>query len=95
MRVRAELGRRGVGRPLAESILRETFPPDDMQALVERTAAVLRRRPAFQRAGDRRAQWLAMQLARRGFPHSAVRKAVSRHCSSEYGDDMIGQNVTE
>jgi regulatory protein len=92
LRVRAELGRRGIGRPLADDILRECFPSDDLQVLVERAAVALARRPTFQRAGRQQARWLAAQLQRRGFPHDAIRRVILSRCPSAKEDDNIGPN---
>ena len=90
LRVRIELGRRGIGRPLADDVLRDCFPSDDLQASVERAAAALTRRPTFRRAGRQQARWLAAQLQRRGFPHDAIRRVIFSRCPSPEEDDNIG-----
>jgi len=88
LRVRAELVRRGLDRRLAERVLAELFPDDETEAAAHRLAIRLISRPAFTRAGRRRAQWLVAHLARRGFPADLARRVAARCCSGR-DDDMI------
>lgn len=88
LRVRAELVRRGLDRRLAERVTGEYFPDDETEAAAHRLAVRLTGRPAFLRAGRRRAQWLVAHLARWGFPADLARRVAGRCCQG--GDnDMI------
>jgi regulatory protein len=86
LRIRAELSRRGIGRPVADALLEELFGGDGAQSVAAREAARLIRRPAFRRAGRHRARWLTAQLLRRGFPHAVVRRVVLSCGLPAYGD---------
>jgi SOS response regulatory protein OraA/RecX len=99
LRIAAELGRRGIGRPLTQSLLGELFPDDRLALLADAAALRLVARPAFRRAsasgGQGPVRWLAAQLRRRGFPSSAIRRAVRNRCPSAQEDDKIGPDVTD
>jgi regulatory protein len=88
LRVRAELVRRGLDRRLAERATAECFPDDETEAAAHRLAVRLAGRAAFSRAGRRKAQWLAAQVARRGF-HADLARRVADRCCSGRDDDMI------
>jgi regulatory protein len=88
VRVRAELLRRGLERRLTERVLAESFPDDVTEAAAMQAAVRLTARPAFARAGRRRALWLAAHLARRGFPPDLARR-VAHRCCPHREEDMI------
>ena len=93
MRIRAELIRRGLDRPLTERLMAELFPHDETEAAAMQAAVRLAGRPAFSRAsasgGQGPVRWLAAQLVRRGFPPGLAGRVASRCCSGHEEDVMI------
>jgi regulatory protein len=88
LRVRAELGRRGLDRRVTERVLAESFPDEETEAAALQVALRLVGRPACARAGRRRAQWLASHLARRGFPADLAVRVAGR-CCRQGEEDMM------
>jgi regulatory protein len=92
MRVRAELGRRGLDRRLTEQVLVELFPDDETEAAAMQVAVRLISRPDFAKAsasgGQGPVRWLAAHLARRGFPADLAFRVAGRCCRGG-NDDMI------
>lgn len=78
-RLREELGRKGVARPLVADAIRRAFAETDEEARAREAAA--RRLPALRRASPEAAgRRLWGYLSRRGFPADVVRRVVQEAC---------------
>ncbi len=94
-RIRAELLRRGIGRGLAQEVLDEGCPERETEATAMAVAVRLVKRPAFRRAGRRKAGWLAAQLMRRGFSGGLMWRVVRQCCSSQDDGEMMTSLTAE
>lgn len=81
LRLRAELRRKGVARPLAEAAIERAFVETD--ELARARAVAERRLPALRkRAPERAAPRLHAHLLRRGFPAEVADRVVRQLCAA-------------